>query len=86
MCENWNFRDECDYRSLTIKGLHIHTGKQKTMAQLDGAEDNHFKENIGALTEDSLIIFLQGEVAEDPDDELIPVGETFWPLPKVFLL
>ena len=45
---------------------------------------NDLKEDRSVQTEDSSLIILQGEVAEDSDDEDIPVGETFWPLKEVF--
>ena len=68
-----------------MKGLNIHVGKQHKIGDhLDGADDNDFNEDKGVQTEDPLLIFLQGEVAEDPDDELGPVGEKYWHLPKVF--
>ena len=53
--------DEYDYRSSTIKGLHIHT-KKKTYNRgpVGWCEDNDFKKDIGVETEDSLLIFLQG--------------------------
>ena len=45
---------------------------------------NDLKEHRSDQTEDSSLLILQGEVAEDSDDEDIPVGETFWPLKEVF--
>ena len=34
-----------------------------------------FYKYIGVQTEYYLLIFIQGEIAKDPDDELIPIGE-----------
>ena len=38
------------------------------------------KEDVGIQTDDSLIIFLIGDVGEDCEDDYI--GETFWRLPE----
>ena len=68
-----------------MKGLNIHVGKQHKIGdQLDGADDYDFKKDKGVKAEDPLLIFLQCEVAEYPDDELVPVGEKYWHLPEVF--
>ena len=68
-----------------MRVLNIHVGKQHNKGdQLDGADDNDFKEDKCVQTEDPLLIFIQGEVAEDPDDELGPVGEKYWHLLEVF--
>ena len=40
---------------------------------------------MGLQTNNSLLIILQGEVVEDPDNEGVPVGETFWRLPEALL-
>lgn len=76
--------DDCDFEGISIKGLRIHKGKQhKIGAQIDGIEDEDLKEDVGLQTDDSHLIILQGQVADDSDDEDIPVGETFWPFPEV---
>ena len=52
---------------------------------MDGAAKNYFKEDIGVQAEYYLFIFIQGYIAEDPDDELIPIGDKCCRLPEVFL-
>ena len=51
---------------------------------MDGAAKNYFKEDIGVQAEYYLFIFIQGYIAEDPDDELIPIGDKCCRLPEVF--
>ena len=69
--------DDREFEVLSYKILNIHKGKQhKIRAQADGIDNEDIIEDLSLHT-----FILQGEVAEDPDDEDIPVGETFWRLP-----
>ena len=73
--------DECNYNGISKKGLLIHKGKKhKIGAQIDGQDDCDIKEDASVQTDDSLLIVLHGDIAEDCEDEYI--GETFWRLPK----
>ena len=56
---------------------------QEKTAQVDGIDNEDIIGDVSLQTDDSLLFILQGEVAEDPDDEDITVGETFWRLPEV---
>ena len=71
--------DECDYKGTSTKGLQIHKGKQH---KIDGQDDVDVKQDVSVQTEDSLQIVLNGDIAEDCEDEYI--GETFWRLPEEF--
>ena len=75
--------DDCDFEGISSKGLQIHKGKQHKIAQIDGMDED-IKVDVSVQTEDSHLNILEGEVADDPDDDdLLPVGETFWPFPEV---
>ena len=77
--------DDCDFEGISMKGLGIHNGKQhKIGAQIDGIGDEDLKEDVSLQTDDSHLIILRGQVADDSDDEDLPVGETFWPFQEVF--
>ena len=39
---------------------------------------------MSLLADDSHLIILHGQVADDSDDEDLPVGKTFWHFPEVF--
>ena len=45
-------------------------------------DDSFVKEDVGIQTDDSLTIVLNGDIAEDCEEEYI--GETFWRLPAGF--
>ena len=62
-------------------------GKQhKIGAQADGIDNEDIIEDVWLKTDNSLLFILLEEVAEDPDNEGIPVGATFWRLPEVLYL
>ena len=74
--------DDREFDGLSYKISNIHKGKQhKIGAQADGIDNEDIIEDLSLHT-----FILQGEVAEDPDDEDIQVGETFWPLQEVYTL
>ena len=65
--------DDCEFEGLCYKILNIHKGKQhKIGAQADGIDYEDIIKDVSLHT-----FILYGEVAEDPDDEDIPVEETF---------
>ena len=54
-----------------MKGLNFHVGKQHKIGdQMDGADYNDFKEYKGVQTEDPLLIFLQGFLSTDVDENV----------------
>ena len=74
--------DDCEFKGLYYKIFNIHKGKQhKKGAQADGIDNEDIIEDLSLHT-----FILQREVTEDPDDEDIPVGETFWRLQEVLYL
>ena len=57
--------EECDYTTTSKQGLQVHMGKQhKTIEQIDGIDDTGLKEDSGVQTDDSLSLFLFGEIRE----------------------
>ena len=61
--------DDCECEGLSYKRLNIHMGKQqKTGFQVGGIDGEYVIKDVNLQTDNSLIIILQGKVAEDPDD------------------
>ena len=65
--------DDCEIEGLYYKRLNIHKRKQQQIgAQADGIDNEDIIEDVSLQN----FIILE-EVAEDPDDKDITVGETF---------
>ena len=58
----------------------------KKVVQVDGIDAEDIIKDVALQIDNSLLIILQGEVAEDPDNVDIPVGETCLCLLDFFLL
>ena len=77
--KNWPLRSNVIIVNLKAYLTKIKHSQGKTATDRSSGIDN---EDI--IKDVSLQTFiLQGEVAENPDDEDIPVAETFWRLPEV---
>ena len=71
--------NDCEFEGLPYKRLNIHKGKQQQIGvPADGIDNEDRIKGVSLQT-----FILQGKFAEDPNDEDIPVGETFWHLQEV---